>query len=276
MKTIEYPSLERSARLYPTPRILLGKLIWWTEKRDGSNCGAFLRTDEIYFRSRHQLIAADDIRASIKDTGYVPILHECLLDAQRNWNDELVIFFELLQKGKSPTHTEFHPINDIRVFDIYSAKEGWLNYNKVYQIWYQWKLPIVELWAMSRHLDEQSFAKFRLRMLRHAKKAGREGVVGKVYGDAPIFFKERLDIPSLKKSRTHIENGALRLPPLPPGEIRGAVHKAYIDLGLEQFSDKRIAMPIVARYINEEAKKHLCSAPKSLFQYYLDKLEDLK
>lgn len=273
---MEYPSLERSTRLYPTPRILLGKLIWWQEKRDGSNCGAFLRSDQIYFRSRHQTIAADSILASIKDTGYVPILHECLLDAQNTWNDELVIFFELLQKGKSPTHTELHPINDIRVFDIYSKKEGWLNYNKVHQICYQWHFPIVELWAMSRHLDQQSFAKFRLRMLRHAKKAGREGVVGKVYGSEPIFFKERLDIPSLKKSRTSIENGAVQLPPLPKSEIQGAIEKVYVDLGIEKFSDKIIAMPMIARYANEEAKKHMCATPKNLFQHYLDKLEDLK
>lgn len=267
----EYSTLERSARLYPTPRILLGKLIYWTEKRDGSNIGAYIKDYVLLFRSRHQAIASFDILQSIKNTGYTELLRELICDFN------IMPFFELLQKGKSPTHTEFHPKDDIAIFDMWNLKsQQWLNYTQMHQFCYQYDLPIVKLYGMSRHLNMKTFEKFRLRMLKHAKKSGREGVVGKIYGLEPIFFKEKLDLPNLRKTRIHIEDGAVQLPLLPKSEIQGAVHKVYIDLGHEKFLDKRIAMPLIARYANEEATKHLCAKTKNLFEFYLEKLEDLK
>lgn len=262
---IKYPSLERSERLYPN-NILLGKLIYWTEKRDGSNCGAYLKGFGLFFRSRHQEIASQDILQSIINTGYDDILYSCLCE------QNVMIFFELLQKGKSPTHIEFHNKDDLAIFDIFDLKtETWLSYPEVFKLCQKYNLPIVVLYAMSRHLNMKTFEKFRLRMLKHAKKHQREGIVGKVY-DIPIFFKEKLDLPSLKKKKniTHI------LPSLPVSEIQGAVNKAYIDLGIVDFKRKEISMPLIARYANEEAKKHLCNPSKKLFEFYLEKLKDLE
>lgn len=267
----EYPSLERSSRLFPNVRILLGKLIYWTEKRDGSNVGAYIKDDTLLFRSRHQDLASFDILRSIKNTGYVENLRECICDLN------IMPFFELLQKGKSPTYTEFHKKDDISVFDMWNLKsQQWLNYTQIYQFCYQYNLPSINLYGMSRHLNMKTFEKFRIRMLKHAKKSGREGVVGKVYGPEPIFFKEKLDLPNLRKCKISIEDGAVQLPPLSISEIQGAVHKVYTDIGIEKFLDKKIAMPLIARYANEEATKHLCSKAKNLFEFYLEKIEDLK
>jgi len=63
------------------------------------------------------------------------------------------------------------------------------------------------------------------------------------------------------------------LPPLPDSEALGAVAKAHADLG-ESFADKRVAMPLIAKYISEEQDKHLCSKPaNNLFSYYQKYLE---
>ena len=139
-----------------------------------------------------------------------------------------------------------------------------------------YNFPIVELWGTSIHSDIQSFKTFENDMLEIAKKKEREGVVGKYYhGLDSIFFKNRIDIPDLRKVKTHFDDGRVQLPLLPIPEIRGAVHKAYIDLGKENFMDRKISMPIVARYVSDESKKHICRNPKNIYQYYLEKIDDI-
>ena len=267
---IKYPSLERSERLYPN-NILLGKLIYWTEKRDGANCSAYVKGFELFFQSRHQEIASQDILQSIINTGYDDSLYSCIL------KQEVMPFFELLQKGKSPTRIEFHNKDDLAIFDIFDLKtERWLSYPEVLKLCQKYNLPIVTLYAMSRHLNMKTFEKFRLRMLKHAKRHQREGVVGKVYGDAPIFFKEKFNLLSSKIFNFYLEHLPKILPPLPVSEIQGAVNKVYVDLGIVDFKRKEISMPLIARYANEEAKKHLCNPPKKLFEFYLEKLKDLE
>jgi hypothetical protein len=70
------------------------------------------------------------------------------------------------------------------------------------------------------------------------------------------------------------EEGVIRLPELPDSEIYGAIEKVRTDIG-DQFSTIRIAMPMIAKYVAEECKKHNCTAPKNLHRYYQSRLEDL-
>lgn len=274
---IKYPDLDYSRQLYPNERIILGKFLVWTEKRDGSNIRAYLdENDDIQFGSRNMRRASLDLLQSIKNTGYIDLLNECLKEEKEKWKSNLIIFFELLQHGKSPTHMEFHEKDDIVIFDIYSLENGWLAYNKIHQMCKMYSFPIVELWGTSLHSNIESFRKFENDMLELAKKNQREGVVGKHYhGFETILFKNRVDIPDLRKVKTHFDGGRIELPLLPIPEIRGAVHKAYSDLGKEKFLDKKTSMPIVARYVSEESKKHLCRNPKNIYQYYLEKLDDV-
>lgn len=274
---IQYPSLDYSRQLYPNERIILGKFLVWTEKRDGSNIRCYLdENDDIRFGSRNMRRASLDILQSIKRTEYTRILDECLKEEKEKYESNLIIFFELLQKGKSPTHMEFHEKDDIVIFDIYSIEYGWLTYNRIHQMCKMYNFPIVELWGTSIHSDVQSFKTFENEMLEIAKKNEREGVVGKHYhGFETIFFKNRIDLPDFRKVKTHFDDGRIELPLLPIPEIRGAIHKAYIDLGKEKFLDKKMSMPIVADYVKEECHKHLCSMPKNLFGYYLEKIDDI-
>lgn len=277
-KIISYPNLSPIASLYPNSHILLGKKIYWEEKRDGSNIGAYLNeNDELTFRSRHREIADVKFEEAVLGTEYAEKLLEYLTDSRHTWGSENIIFFELLLKGKSPTKMEFHEETEIAVFDIHTSKSGWLNYEGVYQKCYQYKLPVVEVYGISTHTTLESLLAFRDDMLAICKEKKREGVVGKVwhgYSEKPIMFKEKLDMPDFRNVRKQCDEGEIELPELPESEIMGAIEKARIDLG-DAFSDIRQAMPLVAQYVNEETVKHNCSQVKNPFAYYKQRLEDI-
>jgi len=274
---IKYPKLQYLRESPYEGRELLGKLIFWEEKRDGSNIRAFLDEDDnIQFGSRNLIPPSQDILASIYKTGCVDILKEALRAEKYQWNHDIVIFFELLQKGISPTRVERHEKDDLVVFDIYDPENGWWNYNRVYQFCYQWKLPIVKLWAVTSHSTIEKLEEQIEKMLDRAKEEGREGVVYKTYeGGKKIFYKARLDVPDMKRVEVDIDSERPKLPELPEAEIMNEIQKVLEELGPEQFRDKKVAMPLIAQYIATECKARYYSTPKRLYSYYQKKLKEI-
>lgn len=277
---IKYPELNSIIRLHPNPEIILGHEIFWQEKRDGSNLGIYLNNDNgIELRSRNMDKASDDFYKVFNEIEESGKIRDLLISMHDDWNDEGVIFGELLVKGKSPTKTEFHKENEFIIFDIWSSKMGGLiPYILVYQHCHHFKLPIVELYGTSKHITLESLLEFRDKMLRVAENNGREGVVGKIFEKniKYIYFKEKLDTPKLEKLPRVIENGRPILPPLPESEVLGALDKTFVDLGKENFMDVKIVMPLFAKYVSEECVKHNCDKPDgNLYRRYRDKLEAL-
>ena len=277
---IKYPEMDSISRLYPNPEILLGKEIIWQEKRDGSLFGAYLDdNDNINIRSKNMSKASSDFLEIFMSTEEKEKIKELLLWERNNWHHESVIFGELLTKGISPTKVEFHEKNECIIFDIWSsAINGLMPYTLVHQYAYNFDIPIVELYGTSKHITLKSLYNFRDRMLEIAKNNKREGVVGKTYEKNKKFkyFKERLDWSPIYKKERHIEDGKVILLALPESEILGALHKTFVDLGNNKFKDKAIAMPIFAKYIKLECKKHNCTkSDKKLFHFYNMKLEEI-
>lgn len=275
-----YPELNRIALLYPSPQILLGEEIYWTEKRDGSQLRIAMVGGEVQIATHHQDEASTQFKGYFKMTEQAAAIEELLKDSNglcsnpvANFNIGAVVFGELLSKGKSPARFEYHEKMEFVIFDIWSQRdERFLPYNNVYQYAYHYSLPVVECWAMTKHTDLESLYSYRDKMLELAKEKGREGVVLKNY-HSQIFAKEKLDTPTIQ--RTEIDDGAVRLPRLPDSEVLGAIAKVHTDLG-ETFMDKRVAMPTIAKYVSEEQDKHLCSKPiNNLFSYYQKYLEGL-
>jgi hypothetical protein len=276
-----YPELNRIALLYPSPQILLGEEISWTEKRDGSQLRIVLTDGQLQIATHHQDEASEQFVNYFKQTEQAMGIEQLLKDSNglcdnptANFNIGAVIFGELLCKGKSPARFETHDKYEFVIFDIYSQKaERFLPYNNAYQYAYHYTLPIVECWAITRHVTLESLMAYRDEMLILAKEKGREGVVLKSYRNQ-IFAKEKLDIPIIK--RVEIEDGIPRNPKLPDSEVMGAIAKVHSDIG-EAFMDKKIAMPAIAKYVSEEQGKHLCSKPEqSLFSYYQKYIEGIK
>jgi len=280
IKKIRYSELNPIMAMYPNPHILLGHEIYWQEKRDGSNIGAYLNEeDNINLRSRNMDIASEDFHAIFLETKEAENVKELLISMRDEWNDECVIFGELLVKGKSPTRTELHEKHEFIIFDVWSSKIGGLiPYTLVYQHCHHFGLPIVDLYGTSRHMTLESLLTFRDKILEIAKENGREGIVGKTFEKNAKYkyFKEKLDLPKLEKKPRHIEDGKPVLPALPESEILGALDKALVDLGMGDFKNIKKAMPLFAEYVGAECRKHNCSKPEgNLFQYYQAKVEDM-
>lgn len=285
---IKYPHLERIFNLKPNPEILLGQEIYWTEKRDGSNIGAYLGTETgVQLRSRNLDQASEDFYKAFNASEQAEPVLELLQDAC-NWGNEYVIFGEMLTVGKSPTRTEMHEKNEFVVFDIWDSKHGqFMNYNATHQHCHHFGIPVVELYGTCKVVTTESLYSFKDQMLAKALERGREGVVGKSWGETPFnkgesagcgrlitYFKEKHDLPALEKIPRVDEEGYIRLPELPDSEIFGAIEKVRTDIG-DKFTEIRTAMPLVARYVAEECKKHNCSAPKNLHRYYQARLQDI-
>lgn len=280
MKKIKYPDLNAIIRMYPNSEVLLGHEIFWQEKRCGSNLGIYLDdNEELGVRSRNMERASSDLNEAFNRTEEASNMEEMLRSMKHEWNDECVVFGEMLLKGKSPTRTEIHDFEEFITFDIWSSKaNGILPYMLVYQHCYHFDLPIVELYGTSKHTTLYSLLKFRDDMLEVAKKNGREGVVGKTFENNVKlhYFKEKLDIPKLEKKPRLIEDGMVILPQLPESEVLGALDKVFVDIGTEKFKDVKIAMPLFAKYVGMECKKHNCRKPeRNLFRYYTEKLEEM-
>ena len=275
-----YPELNRIALLRPSPQIMLGEELYWTEKRDGSQMRIALVNGVVKIATHHQEGASEQFQDYFKQTEQANSVMELLRDTNgycvnptANFNIGAVVFGELLSKGKSPARFEHHDKYEFVIFDIWSAKDNrFLSYNGVYSYAYHYGIPVVECWAISRHITLDDLYAYRDTMLVLAKERGREGVVLKSY-HSQIFAKEKLDTPVIHK--VDIDDGQVRLPALPESEVLGAIAKVQADLG-EAFLDKKIAMPLIAKYIGEEMVKHLCGKPiHSLFSYYQQYLEGL-
>ena len=288
IEKIEYPHLERIYNLKPNPHVLLGQEIYWTEKRDGSNIGAYLNEEGLQLRSRNKDKASEDFYKAFNSSEQAQGVLELLQDAQ-NWGNEYVIFGELLTKGKSPTKIELHETNEFVVFDIWDSKnERFMNYNGVHQHCHHFGIPIVELYGICNVNTIDALYAFKDRMLEKAKECIREGTVGKAWGETPFnhgdgagcsrfitYFKEKNDLPALEKvSRMEVE-GKIILPDLPDSEIYGAIEKVRADIGDDQFRQIRVAMPLIARYVGEECKKHNSVGPRNLHAYYQDRLKEI-
>ena len=75
---------------------------------------------------------------------------------------------------------------------------------------------------------------------------------------------------------SNIDKDAIESPCLPDIEVLSEVEKARVDLGMENFRKKEIAMPDIVRRVRDEARRRLCSVPKNLYSYYLQRLEDFE
>ena len=212
LEKIEYPHLERIYNLKPNPHVLLGQEIYWTEKRDGSNIGAYLNEEGLQLRSRNKDKASEDFYKAFNSSEQAQGVLELLQDAQ-NWGNEYVIFGELLTKGKSPTKIELHETNEFVVFDIWDSKnERFMNYNGVHQHCHHFGIPIVELYGICNVNTIDALYAFKDRMLEKAKECIREGRLERlgerhrsitvmardVHGSLPIL-KKRMTYQRLRK-----------------------------------------------------------------------------
>jgi hypothetical protein len=182
LKDYNYPHFSYIKNLRPRPEILLGREMYWTEKRDGSCLGISLTADDEWLiRSRKREIAADDLKAAFFASEQDSYVKELILHG-REFGDDYIVFGEIMTPGKSPARFETHEDYEFAVFDIMQASTGdFLTYPAVYQRCYQSGVPVVELYSKSQHFSMENLMDFRDKMLERCKDMGREGVVAKTW-----------------------------------------------------------------------------------------------
>jgi len=280
----QYPHIPNLLTMKPTPRLLLGRKLYWTEKEDGSCIAVWKENDKLYISSRNQIEASSDLQNLVKRTVDFPQVLELLEE-----NPTFVVYVEGCRKGRSITGIKVYDRDILICFDIFDTNTNkFLPYVNVYQHCFHHKIPVVKLYAETRHTSMKDLLKFKNHVLEYCDAVKVEGMVIKAYSVPKkilAYYKEyqkgllqakvKLDIPEPVKRK--IAKGKPILPPIPEVEIMGAIDKVYQDIGLKQFRDKRIVMPLIAKYVSEECKKHYYSSPKGkLFSYYLKYLERLQ
>jgi hypothetical protein len=287
----EYPHIPLIESMKPTKRVLLGQRLFWTHKKDGSNV-AIQRVPEMtsggmgystMISSRNQEHAANDIITLVARTEEMAKINLMLND-----NPEFICYVEAVHEGISVTRIETYERDQLFLFDIFSKKSGkYLPYVLVHQMAFHYNIPVVGLWAETRHVTEASLEETVEQCLQYCKENSLEGMVIKAYeipediagyykeyGEGLIMAKVKQDIPKRPKL-VHKESGNPQYPPCPDSEVWGAIAKVEADHGLT--GDAGHDMPLIATYVGLEQKKHLYSSPiRKLFSYWQDYLADMK
>jgi hypothetical protein len=276
-----YPHISLLLSMRPSPRVLLGRRLFWTEKEDGSCMALYWTTKKRFIRrskielqisSHNQFEAAQDLRNLVLRTEDCHKIIKLLED-----NPQYVVYCEACKKGRSVTGVKVYDRDTLYVFDIYDrAAEQFLNYTAVYQHCYHYSIPCVKLYAETRHRTMKDLLKFKNHVLEYCESMRIEGMVAKIDPEPKTYYqaKVKLDVPEpvLRK----ISKGNAILPPIPEPEIMGAIDHVYQELGTEKFKDVKLAMPLIAKEVSEECRKHLFSSAKGkLYDFYQKYLERL-
>lgn len=286
MKTWRYMDLEKIQHLLNEGRVLLGKYIYFQEKRDGSCLAVWMKEKKGLKASLRKLLHKEPIRylttssRNMKQaessivTDFIR-LEECpRISEYLEENPTRIVFGELLRQGLSPTRIEKHEKTEFIIFDIFDGTR-FLGCQQVNQECFHYKMKCVRLFGEGRFTSMKSLYKYRDEMLELCKKECREGVVLKTFTNEgePLYAKEKLDT-ATPRGHPKIEKGKPIYPPLPLSEAMGAVDKVYADMGTD-FAIKQKAMPIVASYIKKEMEKHMCSSPEhDFYSLYCDYCKD--
>lgn len=273
---VKYPHIGRHGQLLNRGRELLGKHIYWTEKRDGQNIRIYYNeeVDEVWVGSRNNDRAK--FYQQVEQAPEWPALKQ-LAQEHHNW----VIFCEHMMKGHGPTRIEeprdHNYIVLIDIFRVSPTDSRFLPYNFIHQMACHLGVPIVSLLDIRSYATLADLKKDVDEFLDWAKEEKREGVVGKVYDEYyQIFFKEKIDLPKPKKEC--VPQQMPNYPPLPPEKVDKCLDRARVECERngEDIYQPKYFMPRFAAHVKTEQREHFYSAPGAkLFQYYQDYLDVL-
>lgn len=238
-----------------------------------SNVSLWLdETDTPHISSHNLEVAEDSIQNKFKQTPEYPKAVDLLMDERHTWHTECITYGELIYDGVSPTRIERKKKNPHWVlFDIYDlTNHTYMDYTLVYMKGYHFHIPVVKLLDTFIPLSlEELYAKVE-EQLKWCRRHNREGVVIKNYADQ-LFIKEKVDLPKKPKLEKPQKSDII-YPPMTQERIDRAIQHAIDIVGIDNWKNVKIAMPIVAQQISTEASEHFFNVPRNFYQIYLDSL----
>lgn len=287
MKWVRYTELEPYRRLKEEGRELLGKEIFITEKRDGSNISIWIdEVNDIHISSHNLEKADDNLIEMMKSTEEYEKIIEYLKD-EIKYGKYHIAYGELICAGKGPTRIEpKHKKATWILFDIRTSNNDFMNYIMLFQTAYHYKIPIVKCWGTEMVTSWEELVAMREKWLKYCRRHRREGFVGKNYTNQ-VFFKEKVDIPKLER-KNNVQR--IDLPDMPTERCMRALQHAWdeIDNQLAQgdtskaiktqdaWKDKSLAMPIIAKHFSMEAKEHNFKMASPYWWYVNTSIDKIK
>lgn len=258
----------------PTPRILLGQRLFWTEKEDGSCMTLWMKKDKPKISSRNQEDSAQDLKSLVERTPEYPKFVALLEE-----HPQFHLYIEACKRGRSITGIKVYERDICFLFDILDTGSGkFLPYINVHQHAFHHNIPVVGLWAETRHRSMKDLLKYKNYALKYCEAMKFEGVVIKAYriperfrnwhgfDKGMIQAKVKLDIPEPKKRK--ISKGEPILPRMPENEVMGAIDKVWQELGDNKFLEPKTAMPLIAQEVKKAMIEHFFSKPEYKFYFY--------
>ena len=277
------PILETNARVR---RSLLGLRLQWTIKHDGQNVTIWLKKKkyaknssslytglvslpkgfEIVISSHNQENAASDIVACVQGAEEYQKILKLITD-----NPSFRVVVEECAKGASITGIRRYARAILYVVDIFdTAINNFLSYTQVYQNCYHYGIPVVELYATTRHRTIKDLRKFSNHVLEYCnteKDYGKdEGMVAKGFNKDGEYLMAKVKLDCPRPIIERVREGKPIYPVMPDGEVYNSISKVETDYGLKSLP--KIDMPLIARYIEEAMKQHFYSKPKQNYFYY--------
>jgi len=266
----KYYELEPYHRCKNDGRDLIGMELVITEKRDGENVSLWINESGNVQMSSHNQINADaNIQERMRGTKEFEKACKLLIEERDVWHNDLILYGELMKRvGATKIERQKKHCHWI-IFDIYSLTEKkYLDYNYVYQRAFQFKIPIVKALGVELSKEYEDLEKIKIKWLKWCRRHRREGIVAKAYHMKPqTFFKEKIDIPNLKRMHN---TERIRLPAMPLETAIRALQHAWDEINDdEKWKDRRIAMPIIAKHFQLEAREHNYEMPNP-YSYYIN------
>jgi hypothetical protein len=269
-----YKDLEPIRRLRNEGRELLGKTITLTEKRDGENVSVWLNPKgEIGISSHNLCEASSDIVNRFKATNEYSKT-KLLLQTELGFHHEYILYGELL-KEVGPTRIEpKHKKIQWIIFDVWDCElKRYISYTQLYQLAFHYKIPVVKVVDFFIPTSEEELNAKIATLMKWCRKHRREGIVGKDY-ENQVFFKEKIDLPKLPKLP---RDPQVQLPSMTQEKIIRALQHAFDEVGEANWKNTKIAMPIVAKHFEIEAKEHNFNTPRNMYQLWINTpIEQLK
>jgi len=277
----KYRDFGRITQLRNGGRELLGKHIWWTEKRDGSNVSFWIDDNNGIRISSHNMEAPTDesFINNVLATNEYNIVLQMFQEAEFK---NKILYFEMITPGKGPTRIEPpHKYCRLVLIDIYDTiTQKYLTYTYCHQVAHKYKLPIVKLVNQFVVTSMDLLFSERDNLLKWCKRHRREGVVGKVwFSDSngnfdSIFVKEKIDLPPLRRSEC-VEKEVVQKPRMPDDKIWNAIDQAReeCERAGNSFRNPKFGMPLVVTHLHTQAKEHDYAVPSSMFNLYQEYIE---
>ena len=271
-----------------------GKLIYWTLKEDGSNCGLYYNTEGQRCVASRRVHRAK-FEENVMKLPVVQDIFDMMDDLADRTGDTFIVYGEYMPRGWSPTNIKYYETDSFTVFDIFNVRtDEYLPFPEANAICKSYGIPFCKLVFTSRAKSledlkmqgdialkvidekEKSFHLKLHRWLCRLHPKNEEGVVGKIYCEGyHIYFKHKFGGKKLAKVKVPREPTPEK-EQLDYSELCKCVRKVYDELGYVDFSDTRIAMPKVAEEVAMELKETGTMNRVNLMSVYLDVLNKIK